>query len=262
MSIITIQECESTNTTLKEMLAGNRWYPNGTVLRAVTQTKGRGQRGNSWEAEPGMNVTMSIVLRPGPIDRHSHFLVSEAIAVAVARYLMQEGITDPHRVEVKWPNDILVDGRKIAGILIENALSASGELLYSVAGLGLNVNQTLFSDAAPGAVSMSEITGRYYDLDEVTASLTDIITTLSDRIAPILLLQENSRLRINEISRSYHDLLWRKEGIHKWRDAETDEIFTATIDHVEDNGLLNLIEPESGRRREYFFKEVFPHHNG
>lgn len=258
MRVITVRECESTNTTLREMLSGKEWYPNGTALRAISQTHGRGQRGNHWESDPGMNITMSIVLRPGPVGAHNHFLVSEAIAVGTVRFLENYDIAQNHDIAIKWPNDILVDNRKIAGILLENTLGATGDLLYCVAGIGLNVNQTLFSDAAPNAVSMSELTGCYYDLDELACSLVDSVVAAVDRIAPQLMIKNHHNLECIEVEEDYMNLLWRRSGLHKWRDAHTGEVFEANVLKVAPNGCINLMPKGDAIVREYYFKEVFP----
>ncbi|MDE5934604.1 MAG: biotin--[acetyl-CoA-carboxylase] ligase, partial [Muribaculaceae bacterium] len=81
---LTLERCGSTNTELKRIVDSGRFLPSGSTLRAVAQTAGRGQRGNSWEAEPGKNLTFSILLRPGGLLPKHHFLISEAIAIATA----------------------------------------------------------------------------------------------------------------------------------------------------------------------------------
>lgn len=239
------------------MLGGKEWLPGGTALRAVTQTHGRGQRGNVWEAEPGMNITMSMVLRPGPIDCHSHFLVSKAIAVGVANFLQTHASQFSDEIKIKWPNDILVNGRKIAGILIENTLGSRGDLIYSIAGIGLNVNQTLFTEAAPNAVSLSMLTGEYYDLDILTAHLVSTINAYIGRLAPMLFMKLGEVSDEENINDVYRKLLWRDTGWHLWRDAADNSIFTACIDTIKPNGCLVLKE-KNGAIRRYYFKEVFP----
>lgn len=256
MRIITYDTCESTNTTLRELLA-TEWLPGGTAVRAVTQTRGRGQRGNTWEAEPGMNLTFSMVLRPGPIEVANHFLVSEAIAVAVANFLISEGAAEKDLVEIKWPNDILVDRKKIAGILLENSLGTDGTMLYTIAGVGININQTMFTDAAPSATSLSEITGVYYDLDRLIEKVVSFINIYVDRIAPALVVKHQTNQRRIPLEDEYHEMLWRRQGIHRWRDARNDEIFDAAIVRVHPSGHLELRLTDGSRRR-YLFKEVFP----
>ena len=257
-AITTIESCDSTNKYLHARLAAEPMLPSGTTVRAVTQTAGRGQRGNSWEAEPGKNLTFSMVLRPGPLGPARHFLLSEAVAIAVARFLQSlPEMCAGHDVRIKWPNDILVDGKKIAGILIENALGPKGELIYSIVGIGLNVNQKAFSDAAPMATSIARLTGREYDLYLMMESLADMINGNVERLSKALSAADEMK-GFEEIQEEYYRLLWRERfACHKWLDARTDEIFAARLAGVLPSGHLCLQLPEGGERR-YLFKEVFP----
>lgn len=257
MRIITIEECASTNTTLKEMVAGPEWLPSGTTLRAIKQTAGRGQRGNTWESEPGMNLTFSMVLRPGAVKPSMHFIVSEAIALGVTKFLLLKPGMEHHRVEIKWPNDILVDGRKIAGILIENNLGAEGVILHSIAGIGVNINQTFFSAAAPNAVSLSMLTKEYYDLDILMTELANMINLCVSQIAPQITILNHDNSAIPPIQSDYMGLLWRKSGVHRWKDMSNGEEFDASIVTVALTGQL-LLKENDGRMRRYMFKEVMP----
>ena len=90
-----------------------------TMVIADAQTAGRGQRGNSWESEPGKNLTFTLLHRPKGVLPREQFAISEATALAVADFLEENGIS----AAVKWPNDIYVGDRKIAGILIEHSLT-------------------------------------------------------------------------------------------------------------------------------------------
>ena len=107
--IKTVSECTSTNSAI------DRNSPHGDALMAIAQTAGRGQRGNSWEAAPGLNITLSLMLRPRELHASRQFAVSEAVALGVADLLTELGLTG---VKVKWPNDVYVANGKIAGILI------------------------------------------------------------------------------------------------------------------------------------------------
>ncbi len=135
--------------------------PHGYVLMAREQTAGRGQRGNSWEAAPGMNVTMSVMLRPQGLPAAAQFAISEAVAMGVVDLLDSLGVDG---ARVKWPNDIYVGDRKVCGILIENSLC--GTIVgRSVAGVGLNVNQREFVGGAPNPVSLRQLLGRDLDVE-------------------------------------------------------------------------------------------------
>ena len=113
------------------------------MVTAYRQTAGQGQRGNSWEAEPGKNLTFSILYRPAGLPPMAQFAMSEAVALAVVDFLGVHGL----EAKVKWPNDIYVGDRKICGILIRHSITATC-VDYSVIGVGINANQTEFlSDA-------------------------------------------------------------------------------------------------------------------
>ncbi|MDE5927427.1 MAG: biotin--[acetyl-CoA-carboxylase] ligase, partial [Duncaniella sp.] len=127
--------------------------PHGTVVMAREQTAGRGQRGNSWEAEPGCNITLSLLLRPEGLHPARQFVISQAVSLAIAD-LVSHFVAAP--VSIKWPNDIYVDDRKICGILIENTITGTS-IDRTIVGIGLNVNQTEFRSDAPNPVSMRQL---------------------------------------------------------------------------------------------------------
>lgn len=222
-----IDSCRSTSSEI------DRTAPHGFALMAREQTAGRGQRGNSWEAEPEMNITLSVMLRPENLLAARQFEISEAVALAVADTVEAMGIGD---VAVKWPNDIYVGDRKIAGILIENTLSGP-MISRSIAGIGLNVNQKEFRSDAPNPVSALQLTGRTFDLEEIAKGMVDRIL---DRLE-------------HDNHPEYRRRLWRGSGVWPWRTPDGTE-FRAEIIDVDPTGLLFL----SGQSRPFAFKEVSP----
>lgn len=138
-SIQRYEQLPSTNTQAFTALAEGA--SDGTVIWADYQYAGKGQKGNTWEVEPGMNLTFSLILKPKiPVERV--FSISKMAALALHE-TVQEYL--PHtKVEIKWPNDLLVNGKKVAGILIENQLEGSC-IKSCVVGMGLNVNQKSFA---------------------------------------------------------------------------------------------------------------------
>ena len=149
-----------TDSTNEEAARQIQKLDNLSVLSAGTQTSGRGQRSNVWMSEPGMNLTFSIVLKYNQPDvseagRLPSFmakdqkLVSDMTAASVLEFLANHGIEGT----IKLPNDILVDGRKICGILIEHSVRGQ-YLTHSIIGIGLNVNQRCFDATIPNPVSM------------------------------------------------------------------------------------------------------------
>lgn len=153
--------------------------PEGVVVIADQQTAGRGRAGRAWYSPPGVALYLSILLRPVqlPPARLSWLTVIGGLAVAdcAAQVLREHAAFDAHRIALKWPNDVLLDGRKVAGVLIEAAWHAS-ELVHVVLGVGLNVN-TQF-DSAPAAlrtqaISLREALGAPLDRERVLTHLLD-----------------------------------------------------------------------------------------
>lgn len=235
MEIEWIDEAESTNSLLRQRGAD---VPPMRMVCARSQTAGRGQRGNRWEAEPGKNLTFSFRIEPD-VPPAGQFVVSEAVALAVADALADFGIG----AKVKWPNDIYVGSDKICGILIENSIMGT-RIANSIIGVGLNVNQRLFLSDAPNPVSMAMLAGRDFPLMEVALALgRHFEKNLS-------LLGEGERLHSRYLS-----LLWRGDGRpYPFRDAATGEEFRGVIREVEPSGHL-LVET-SGALRRYAFKEI------
>lgn len=236
---IPIAETQSTNTALREALATDPDLPAGTVVYTHRQTAGRGQRGNSWEAEPGMNVTMSMLLRPDDVNAREQFTVSERVALGVARVLNRY-LPQATPAEVKWPNDVYVGDKKICGILIENSLSGN-HIDYSIAGIGINVNQTLFSSPAPNPVSLARLTGLTFDVEKMMREVADEITSLSARDK-------------TELHKLYLSSLWRRRGLHPYSTPDGYR-FLAAIESVAPDGYLTLLT-DTGTLRRFAFKEV------
>ena len=157
----------STNTIGSEWAAGDA--PDGSVVVAELQTAGRGRFDRSWSARKGQNLTFSVILFPG-ISADRLGLIPVAFSVAVAFTLRR--VPKIGEVEIKWPNDILVDGAKICGMLQESAMPADGGSKRVVVGVGLNVNQTDFPpEIADGATSLRLATGEEHDRASLLADL-------------------------------------------------------------------------------------------
>lgn len=139
----------------------------GTVIIADEQIEGRGQRSNLWLTEPKKNLTCSYILKPVFLAAKNQFSLSAAVALAL--YETVSEFLPENAVKIKWPNDILVDGKKIAGILIENSLRGSN-LETSIVGIGLNVNQTNFPKGL-NATSLKSITKEELNIDDVLNAL-------------------------------------------------------------------------------------------
>jgi BirA family biotin operon repressor/biotin-[acetyl-CoA-carboxylase] ligase len=143
-NVIFLPQVNSTNSYAIEMLK-NVNLAEGTVVHTAEQTDGRGQRGSVWKTEKASNLTASLVIKPSFLDlKNQHFLyqISALACYDVLAELLDSSQFD---IKIKWPNDILVNKQKIAGILIENTISNT-HLSWSVIGVGFNVNQTIFDE--------------------------------------------------------------------------------------------------------------------
>ena len=138
--IIHLSDIDSTNNFAAKLLSQNLCQ-NGAVIMADVQTQGKGQRGNIWLSESGKNLLSSFVFKPDNLSVENQIALTWATSLSLLKTLRKFNI----EALIKWPNDILVGGKKIAGILIENQLQGT-RISCSIIGIGLNLNQTFFDD--------------------------------------------------------------------------------------------------------------------
>ena len=142
---IWLDKAESSNDEARKAIDT---LDNLSVVAVRCQTAGRGQGTHTWETSPGENLTFSVVLKDFDISASEVVAISQITALSVVKFLSQHGIA----AQIKLPNDIYVRGRKICGILIENSIR-SGKLGWSIIGLGINNNQTVFPSHLPNPTS-------------------------------------------------------------------------------------------------------------
>jgi len=234
--IISLPECHSTND-----IAAQRYKQGlareGSIVITEKQTKGRGQRGNTWFSEPGMNLTFTLVLTPTFLDASEQFELNIMITLAIREVLefYSRGI------KVKWPNDIVHESEgKIGGVLIENTVSSRG-IENSFLGIGLNINQVDF--AFPGPTSVATLAGGQVDKEEVFKLIIKSI--------------ENHYLKLKRgykknLRNEYIRNLYRYE---EWSQYEDNTVFKGRIVGISDEGKL-YIEKENKVMNQYAFKEV------
>jgi len=162
-NLVFVPECHSTND-LALQLCQRSEAAEGTLVITNEQTRGRGQRGNSWEAEPGKNLTFSLVLRPTFLPVKNQFYLNIITSLAIVDFMRRYSVT----AEVKWPNDVMVNSRKICGILIENQVRGN-HFDHVVVGVGLNINQENFSAGKPTSLKLE--TGKMHDLSDCLEGL-------------------------------------------------------------------------------------------
>ena len=169
----------------------------GTTITALLQTAGKGQRGKTWADSKGKSLLMSMIVAPQCKLDHQ-FVFSASIAVAVAEVL--QSLYQPWQVQIKWPNDIIVNAKKAGGILIENVLRGSA-WPYSVIGLGLNVLQDDLGEALPFATSLKKESGVSFGLEELLQELRERIvfyTSSAQLPGMIMTAYNNLILRADE----------------------------------------------------------------
>lgn len=237
---ILIRETASTNSYLARMAT---MLPSGTVIYTHHQSAGRGQRGNHWEAEPGKNLTFSLLIKNLGIAPVSQFYISETVSVAIVDFLSQYA----NGFSIKWPNDIYHGDRKICGILIEHSLCGNN-INHSIIGVGININQTEFLSDAPNPISLKQITGQEVQLDE---ALHDVCS----RIERSVLALGNTTCNFNELHDRYKSLLYRHDGkLHNF-EHPSGKPFRAKIIDVNPTGTL-VLQHEDNTIHNYAFKEV------
>lgn len=200
---IELATVDSTNKHAADLLHLTE-VQHGTVILAHEQTGGRGQRDRHWRSQPGLDLTFSVVLRPDGLDAGHQFVLAQFTALAVRDALQRIGVPD---VMVKWPNDVLVGPRKVAGILIQNELQG-GRVRHAVVGIGLNVNSDGDVDGALATSVRLEL-GRPADREALLALLLDRLE----------LRWRQAQGHRAGLEADYRDALW---GRGRWMPMELD----------------------------------------
>ena len=244
-----IKQTYSTSTLLRELYTEE--LPHLYTIRTDFQTEGRGQAGNSWESEEGKNLLFSALLRYNNIRATEQWRLSMLVAVALwevlANYLPQE------QLSIKWPNDIYFGDKKLVGILIENSLS--GQYVgYSIAGIGLNINQTEWRSNAPNPISMKQITGQEYKAEEL---MNEWVHAMANWEAQ----------STEAIQTAYLQHLYRREGWHTYVEREVSVAPTAIAQSGIEGAFLAMfagITPQgelilrttNNEEKTYHFKQI------
>ena len=201
--ILRVESISSTNDMARDLALSGA--AEGLCVIAREQTSGRGRQGRSWSSPPGEGLYMSLVLRP-EVEASQSALITLAAAIAVAESLRLD--FDVHG-DIKWPNDVLVNGRKICGILVEAAIERN-RLQYAVMGIGVNVGQLLFPEQVrDNATSIMLETGSAIEPDDFAQAM---LPRLDHWYAAALSQPDRVITRWEELSSSSHDSLVRVES--------------------------------------------------
>lgn len=237
-NFIFLENLPSTNDYGSELL-NREDSPEGTIISTNYQSEGRGQAENKWESEDGKNLLISVLLSPFMITPSDQFLISITISLGISDFILRYCSS----CTIKWPNDIYVDNDKIAGILIENTILGD-QIENTIAGIGININQKKFTSDAPNPVSLSQLTGEYYDLNNC---LRQLCADLDKRYKQ--LISEDFDLLRDD----YNSRLYRLNKWHNFRDQK--DIFSGRILSVSNNGKLQ-VEKKDGKISEYEYKGI------
>ena len=230
MKLIKLDAIDSTNDFLKG-LSQKEKLENYTVVTAKSQTKGKGQMGSNWDSEDNKNLTISILIKKTVFKINEIFNLNILIAVSIIQVLNDLKISN---LNIKWPNDIMAENKKIAGILIENTIKENGKI-ESIVGIGMNVNQTNF-DNLPKASSLKNIIHQDFDIDTL---LENIVFKIENNI---------EKLKNNDIDsfwNEYENYLFKKGKPTLFEDTDQQR-FMGIINRVTRNGQLEvLLEDDS-----------------
>lgn len=229
-----------------------------SVWFAEYQTAGRGQKGNVWESGTGLNLTFSILLKPTNILATNQFIISQMVSAGIVDYLEGKGLD----ARIKWPNDIYVGNRKICGILIENRISGD-KLSVSVVGIGLNLNQRVFSSDAPNPTSLVLELEREHSLGvsdlDVRSEMDVLLSHIFKGYIPV-----NENGGSSDIEERYHSLLYRLGEFHLFEELDSTgtnggNMVVGKIIGVDKKTARLQLELEDGTIHSYAFKELKYH---
>ena len=197
----------------------------GTVVIAEEQTEGRGRFGRPWVSPPGQNLLFAVLLRPSPTQlSYANMAATLAVSGAVAELT---GLTPA----IKWPNDVMIGGRKVSGILVEAAIER-GALGYAVVGVGLNVNfdPSQSAEVASTATSLYKETGRRLDRTVVAMAVLERLDDLYGTVKAGQSLTEQWSAQLETLGRTV-----QVRG--------QDQIFEGHATGVDEQGNLLLTRP-------------------
>jgi BirA family biotin operon repressor/biotin-[acetyl-CoA-carboxylase] ligase len=240
MNIIKLNAIESTNLYLKK-LAVEKELESYTVVSANYQSAGRGQMGANWHSEIGKNLTFSLLIKFDAFEIEHQFYLSMAVSLGLLAAIRFH-ISSP--LFVKWPNDILAEKDKLAGILIENIVTGN-VIKQTVIGIGLNVNQEQFPATIGKVTSLKKMTGNSFDTESLLESIVISIQNFVDYI---------ERKEFKKLKSLYLKSLYKFEKPVMFQD-DKGVIFLGKIVNVCEDGKLE-VELEDEKTRKFNLKEI------
>jgi BirA family biotin operon repressor/biotin-[acetyl-CoA-carboxylase] ligase len=239
VNIIKLNAIDSTNSYLIN-LSRTVKLEDPTIVVANEQTKGRGQQGAYWQSVKHQSLLFSIFKRFDDLSIYKISSITYAVSLGMKEALKKLQIPN---IAIKWPNDIMSQSKKVAGILIENQIK-QGKVVSSIIGIGLNVNEESFNEL-PQATSMLVSSGNKYNLKEVLDKVLKEI---------LIQLQDIESDDIDDLKVKYESSLFRKEMISVFETPEGRR-FNGKIKGVNENGQI-VIENENEILTSYQLKEI------
>ncbi len=234
-----INEVDSTNLELSRRLQ-NACLEEGYLLRADFQDDGKGQGNALWESEKGQNLLFSFVLKPNVLKISEQFYITIVVSLALADVV--RNFVDGNQVKIKWPNDIYVSNKKIAGVLIENAIRGD-EFEWVVIGVGMNINQGNFESDAPNPVSLFELLEEDIELDKV-------LSIFESQFA-----RRYAQLQSGDYEGLKYDYLASLYQYKEWKNYRSNnQEFRGRIIGIDQYGFLRMETPDG--ERSFDIKEV------
>ncbi len=243
---IEIKKIDTTDSTNKE--ASDYWQnvdPDTLVLFYTwNQTNGKGQGSNKWYSEPNKNITATIlwkIQQPITLSEIPLFAFSEWLAVTICDEL--NNYLKYQKIRIKWPNDIIINNKKIAGILIENIIIGQ-ELIAIIGGFGININQEKFPQELKNATSLKLITQKSYNEKEILMKIFNKIIESSENII-------KDKEKIHE---TYKKLVITNEN-QKGEILKTKEVIEMSIIDIETDGAIIIKAKKGDEIRRYYHHE-------
>ncbi|WP_369048680.1 biotin--[acetyl-CoA-carboxylase] ligase [Tenacibaculum sp. UWU-22] len=225
MEIIKLDAIDSTNSFLKE-LAQNTSLKNFTTVVAKQQLNGRGQMHTQWLSEANKNLLFSCFYSFQNLEVQYQFYLNYAVSLSIFETLKKYKLPN---LAIKWPNDILSEEQKICGVLIENSIQSS-TVFSSIIGIGLNVNQTVFSSTLTKVTSIKKEIQKNVDLDLL---LKDLLFYLKKNIT--LLIEGEFTI----LKQAYLAQLYKKNIVSLFKDNQN-RLFLGKIIGVSEMGKLEI----------------------
>ncbi|WP_018613123.1 biotin--[acetyl-CoA-carboxylase] ligase [Segetibacter koreensis] len=215
-------EVDSTNNYAMRQVQA-QMAVHGATWFAQYQNAGKGQRGKAWKAVHGENIIMSTVLEPAFLGIDNQFLLNVTVALACFDLFNKYTIDE---TSIKWPNDIYWRDRKAGGMLIENVLKGK-EWKFSIAGLGININQTFFPADLPNPVSLKQITGKSFNVTDLAKELCQCLDYRWKQL---------KEQKDNDLLQEYSSHLYKLDEMVTFK--KDGSIFNAVVTGVSRNGEL------------------------